>query len=157
MPLEEEIQILGLYLDIEKLRIGEDFVYEIITGYDVEADACRIPGMLIQPIAENSLKHGLAARKGRKELKIEIALKTDDSLLVSITDNGIGREQAELLKSKGARLLPHESRGISLIKERLRAISKNFDESSFQVDDLVDTNNQAAGTRVRLVLPLSQP
>ena len=155
LPLEEEIQILGLYLDIEKLRMGDDFVYEIITAYDVETDACRIPGMLIQPIAENSLKHGLGAKKGRKELKIEFSLKTDDSLLVSITDNGIGREQSEMLKSKGTRLLPHESRGISLIKERLKAISKNFDDSCLQIDDLVDNNNQASGTRVRLILPLA--
>jgi len=153
ITVEEEIEILKLYLDIEQLRLGETFSYKIIIAEDIETDACKIPAMLIQPFVENAVKHGLTLKENEKKLNIEFLLKDENHLSVIITDNGIGRAKAALIKEKQQKFLPHESKGIQMIKDRLQLLSHTVNDDTFMMEDLVE-DGAPAGTKIRLIIPL---
>lgn len=151
ITLEEEVEQLRLYLDIEKLRMGNDFVFEISVEEEIEADALRIPGMLVQPFVENAIKHGLPLKVGIKQLTIHFTMPDEDHLHAIVTDNGIGRKRAEELK-KQQLLFRHESKGIDLVNHRLQLLEQdNGSSTGVQIDDLPDD----AGTRVTLIIPVA--
>jgi LytS/YehU family sensor histidine kinase len=154
ISLEEEVEQLKLYLDIERLRLGKDFSYVVTLDEEIEADALKIPGMLIQPLAENSLKHGLAAKEGEKKLGIHFKLVRETQLLVTIVDNGIGRKKARELKEQQQKFLPHQSRGIELIKERLHLLHASAGEELIVFHDLKDAEGRATGTLIEVKLPV---
>lgn len=155
LSLEEEIEQLRLYLDIEKLRLGKDFGYEIKIDDEIETDTCMIPGMLIQPFVENSVKHGLALKEGEKKLQIDFHFAAENTITATITDNGIGRDKAGLLKEQQEKLLPHRSEGIQLVEERLRLLSQvPAAEKSIIIKDIRDASGKARGTQVQVVLPV---
>lgn len=150
ITLEEEINQISLYLDIEKLRMGHDFTYDLDIDEELETDAVQIPVMLIQPFVENALKHGLATKEGDKQLVIRIAI-TADSLNLQIADNGIGRKKADDLRIAQEKFLPHESSGIRLVRERLQLLYPQTNpESLIRFEDHKDPT----GTTVIIQLPL---
>jgi putative methionine-R-sulfoxide reductase with GAF domain/ligand-binding sensor domain-containing protein len=154
LKLDEEVEQLRLYLDIEQLRMGPDFSYEIKIDEEIEADACKIPGMLIQPFAENALKHGLSLKEGDKKLYIEFQWYSEREILVTITDNGIGRKQAAAIKAGQEKLLPHASKGIELIENRLQLLNLADDKELLAIIDLTLPDGSPGGTTVQLRLPL---
>lgn len=72
ISLEEEIEQLNLYLEIEQLRLGDSFQYHLEVEDDIETEAVKIPGMLIQPFVENALKHGLSPKPGSENIDHQI-------------------------------------------------------------------------------------
>ncbi len=154
ITLEEEAAQLELYLEIEKLRLGNEFTYTIHIDDEIEADALKIPGMLIQPFVENAVKHGLAPKEGSRLLTIEFSLYDNDILHVEISDNGIGRKKAMEIKQQQEKLLPYESKGISLVEGRLRLLNKTGQKESVFNQDLYDKEGKPSGTKVILTIPL---
>ena len=151
ISLEEEIEQLQLYLDIEKLRMGENFTYNITLDEEIEADAIKIPGMLLQPFVENAVKHGLALKEGEKRLNILFAMLDEFHLHAVITDNGIGRQRSAELKAQ-QKLMPYISKGIQLVKERLELLQQDKNlQASIHINDLP----AGAGTSVTLIIPVS--
>lgn len=151
ITLEEEMEQLQLYLDIEKLRMGDDFVYSITADEEIETDALQMPGMLVQPFVENAVKHGLALKEGEKRLAIHFFMPDEHHLHVMVTDNGIGRQRSAELKAQ-QKLMPHVSKGIQLVQERLQLLEQNKDHSSaIFINDLPNH----AGTQVTVVIPIS--
>ena len=153
ITIEEEAEQLLLYLDIERLRFGKEFTYSVTVDSDIEADALKIPGMLIQPFAENSIKHGLASKEGKKVLHIHFQLKNEEQVLVTIADNGIGRRKAMELRQQ-QKFIPHQSKGIELIQERLQMLKTSGDPEVIVFRDLVDDDKQSQGTIVEIAIPL---
>ncbi len=150
ISLEEEIEQLQLYLDIEKLRMGEQFVYAVTADEEIEADALKIPGMLVQPFIENAVKHGLALKEGEKKLAVHFSLPDEQHLHAVITDNGIGRQRSAALKAQ-QKLLPHISKGIGLVKERLKLLEQNKGHcAAIDIEDLPGDS----GTRVSVIIPV---
>lgn len=151
ISLEEEIEQLQLYLDIEKLRVGEDFVYSITADREIEIDALKIPGMLVQPFVENAVKHGLALKEGEKKLTVHYLMPDEHHLNVTITDNGIGRQRSAALKQQ-QKLIPHDSKGIQLVQERLQLLEQSKEhQSAILITDLPNHS----GTQVTVVIPIS--
>ncbi|HEY0678895.1 MAG TPA: histidine kinase [Chitinophagaceae bacterium] len=153
ITLEDELQMLQLYLEIESLRMSNGFSFQIEVDEEIETDAVKIPGMIVQPFVENALTHGLAARHGEKLLTVRFFMPEDHVLLCEVTDNGIGREKASLLKKKKEALLPHQSKGIGLVKERLSL----YDRQSVESIDFIDLYNdmgEPAGTKVKIGIPI---
>lgn len=151
ISLEEEIEQLQLYLDIEKLRMGESFSYDITVDEEIETDAIKMPGMLLQPFVENAVKHGLALKEGAKRLNILFAMPDEFHLHAVITDNGIGRQKSAELKAH-QKLMPHISKGIQLVKERLELLQQDKNlQASIHINDLP----AGAGTSVTLIIPVS--
>lgn len=154
ITLEEEISQLQLYLDIERLRLGNEFHYKLETNAELEPDAIKIPGMLVQPFVENAIKHGLALKQGEKKVEVQFGLKDNNTLEVTITDNGIGLTRARELKLQSDRLLPHESRGIALVEQRIRLLSKPGESVVMKMDELNDDEGHSLGTNVRILIPV---
>lgn len=141
---------LKLYLDLESLRF-QNFTYTITIDKSIDQDVEQIPSMLIQPFAENALKHGLATKQGSRFLKI-LLLKDKNMLHCTVEDNGIGRRQAEVLKS--AMQKDHASRGMQITEERIRLIgSKTKMDVQLNISDLYDEEHYPAGTRVDITIP----
>jgi CheY-like chemotaxis protein len=145
--LEDELEMLRLYLDLEKLRFKNSFDYSITFHNNFDAASIFIPPLLLQPFAENAIWHGLIHKEGQGVL--EIAFELDNNMLICyITDNGIGRKKAEALKSKSAE--KQKSMGMQITADRLALLNKDVEQTTFSVEDLVDAEGRAAGTKVTL-------
>ncbi|HEX2900402.1 MAG TPA: histidine kinase, partial [Bacteroidia bacterium] len=146
--LQDEIEALRLYIDLEALRFK--FSYTIEVGEDIDAEALHFPTLLLQPIVENAVKHGLAATSAAGQLKIAFAIQGKDLLCV-IEDNGVGRGgvKKRSLENAGTR----RSFGIQITQERLTLLQPSRADR-LQIIDLTHADGRAAGTRVELRLPL---
>jgi LytS/YehU family sensor histidine kinase len=87
VPLSEELDIVGEYLEIEKVRLGDRLDYEIDRGDGL--DGATVPALLLQPLVENSVKHGIVPHK--EGGRIDIQCRTDDDRCsITIVDTGKG-------------------------------------------------------------------
>lgn len=151
LPLEEELEVIRLYIEIESMRLGNSFDHYIHMDPNVDASSIRIPAFILQPLVENAIWHGLIPKEGRKILELHIRTE-NRKLFITISDNGIGREKASELRSSGLQ----ESKGIELIKERLSLIQVQYKlYTSLEFVDLKDADNRSLGTKVLLELEYS--
>ncbi len=155
ISLETEKEILTKYLELEKIRFADGFQYEISQGKNIDEDYHQIPPMLIQPFVENSIKHGLMHKQGDKKIYINFDLDaSEENIICTVEDNGIGREKSAEIKSK--RIQQHESFSTAATEERLRLLSNQFNTTDFvHYEDLKDTNGNSTGTKVTIKIPLS--
>lgn len=150
----DEIQTLKLYLEFERLRFDGGFEFDLqIDGQEVLD--CHIPPMIIQPFVENAIWHGLMPRKDDKGY-IHVSFRREDGLLlVSVRDNGIGRQKARENKTKAS--LKEGSVGLQITKERLRTLTRRTGRlNEFQIIDLFDDQQQPIGTLVKLSFEIEE-
>lgn len=148
VPLEDELEMLRLYLDMERMRFKNNFDYHIRTTNAVETHPVFIPPLLLQPFCENAIWHGLMHKDDQGHLNIEIN-EESGILYCTITDNGVGREKAEAFKSKSAE--KEKSLGLKITKERLSLLNQGTAGGTFyEIKDLLDERNEVAGTMVQL-------
>ncbi|MEO6837967.1 MAG: histidine kinase, partial [Ginsengibacter sp.] len=148
ITLEKELEMLRYYLDLERLRFKNVFDYSITFINTLDTSTIFVPPLILQPFAENAIWHGLMHKKGIGHL--DIALSVDDKILTSIiTDNGVGRAEAAVLKSKTVE--KDKSMGMQITVERLALLNKTIDHHSFfGIEDLKDNEGNIAGTKVEL-------
>lgn len=147
--LHDEIDQLRSYLELEQIRFEHAFDFEIIVDDDIAVDQVLIPGMLIQPFAENSIRHGFAHQKGNYKLEIHFSMR-DRNVEVTIKDNGIGRLKAREFSQESG----HKSLGININKRRLELMNTlNKQQLSIRIDDLYDQENPI-GTLVSIMIPI---
>ncbi|MEL6356061.1 MAG: histidine kinase, partial [Bacteroidota bacterium] len=110
VPLEDEIEQLGLYLELEQQRFGDQFNYQLKNPVyqSALAQELEVPPMLLQPFVENAIGHGLRYRPQGGELLIDFIYGKQE-LSVIILDNGIGREKSKALKTNNQK--KHRSTG----------------------------------------------
>lgn len=90
IPLHQELEYLSQYLALEKLRFGDQFTYQVIAEDHVEMQDILIPAMILQPVAENAVKHGIRKLRHRKGIiLIRISLQ-QQRCRIEIMDNGPG-------------------------------------------------------------------
>jgi putative methionine-R-sulfoxide reductase with GAF domain len=152
IPLEKEIEILDSYLQLEQLRFGESFKYTICTNEEVDPAEIKIPPMMLQPFVENAIWHGLMPKQGERNVEIGFLFFTDDILLATIRDNGIGRDaSAKLKQNNGINTKQHESKGMSLVHERMMLLQQQYDKPfEASAADITDENGVVQGTEVVL-------
>jgi Putative regulator of cell autolysis len=112
IPLEEEIEMLSLYIHLERMRISEKFSYQIEVDEELLNGSIDILSMIIQPFVENAIWHGLLNKEennGHLLIKFSIKPDNDDEVLCEIIDKGTGREKSESMKSS---IKKHKSKGI---------------------------------------------
>lgn len=156
--LAEEINRLRLYLDLEKLRLGEKFNWEINTFNGVDPARVMIPNMIIQPFVENSIWHGIIESGKNGILNIsfqfeDMAVESGEekALVIKVTDNGIGIKQAKMNKK-----VDHISKGIEIVEERLRLISSKLEiPQPILFEDLSTREPESQGTEIVVSLPPS--
>jgi tetratricopeptide (TPR) repeat protein len=149
IPLEDEIDMLRLYLDMERLRFKDAFRYDLYCEKDVDASCLFIPPLLLQPFVENAIWHGLMHKKGNGLVTISFKVE-DDILHCTIIDNGVGRSAAANAGSKSSQT--HKSMGIQITRERLALINGELDDKKvvFTIEDVIDKKGQVSGTKVDL-------
>lgn len=158
IPLDEELKILSMYAELESLRFDESFSWKITTDDNLSNEEVFVPSLMVQPFAENAIWHGLLHKEGKKVLHIHFSSHSEDYLICTIEDNGIGRKKAMEIKEANLHSKIRQSRGIDIIKERLELLQqKTGKPARVEIEDLYDANNDPAGTKVQIIIPYYNP
>lgn len=122
ITVREEKETLISYLELERLRFGDDFTYNVSVDDTIDSGMSSIPTLMVQPFVENSLKHGLLHKLGPKFLNIEFK-ESLNALVVIVTDNGIGRKKAgEINARRGEK---KESYATHALRMKVELLNKN--------------------------------
>ncbi len=153
ITVEEELEVLKLYLSMEKIRLGDEYSFEIKVEKNEELSMYAIPSLLLQPIVENAIWHGLIpSAKEKKELIISFEIQ--DTLVISIRDNGIGRSKSSEKESEDFEI--HQSLGLKILRDRL-ALFNHFQETKIKMDIIdLEENNAPSGTLVTFTYKIAQ-
>ena len=151
VALEQEIEMLDLYLEIESTRFEKKFDFEIVLSRELEDCEYEIPPMIIQPYVENSIWHGLANKEnGTGKITLNFSLEKECIKCV-IEDNGIGRDRAAKFKIKKE----HTSVGMLITSQRLQNLhSKDYLGIQNTIIDLKNNEGIVLGTKVIVYLPI---
>ncbi|WP_182953998.1 sensor histidine kinase [Pedobacter gandavensis] len=141
VSLSDELDAITLYCELEQLRFN--FKYEIEVSPEVNTQLLEIPGMIIQPLVENSILHGLAQKGDTGRLVIHISCD-QKYLKIIITDNGTGLKEN---KAEG-----NKSFGLKLVKERLILLSANGNVGNLHLSSILAENEN--GVTAVLTIPI---
>lgn len=152
ISLEDELTTLKLYLDMEMMRFPGRFSYDIHFHDPLPIETIHIPPMIIQPFVENGIWHGLMHKTGEGHIRISVAYHPakKETLVIEVTDNGIGRKKAAELKSKSASR--HKSFGMKITAERIEILNKLYKKANTVT--VTDLGYPLAGTKVTIELPV---
>jgi tetratricopeptide (TPR) repeat protein len=152
ITLEEELNTIENYLELQKVRYPDKFDYIIDIDPVIDIESVMVPPMLAQPFIENSIEHGIKHKEGKG--RIEIRYKQDNDITIfEVEDDGVGRERSRyLLLQQGG---DHKSLATVITRERIAALNrKSKKKITLEIIDLKDDEGNARGTLVRFVLPV---
>ncbi|NBA86123.1 hypothetical protein GVN16_10150 [Emticicia sp. CRIBPO] len=153
ISLQKELETLRLYIELEAMRFKDKVKYTINVDPEIDREYTEIPPLLIQPYVENAIWHGLMHKKSGGLIAINVTQPTENSLLVEITDDGVGRQQAAEYESKSA--VRKKSFGLKMTSERIEAINQLYKmEAEVQITDIKNGGDKPAGTKVNIKIPL---
>jgi tetratricopeptide (TPR) repeat protein len=143
IPLEEDLKMLELYLQVESMRLNNKFTYAINIENSIDLENTLVPPLILQPFIENSIWHGLSNKAS--DGHIDISIKKEDNMLVcTVDDNGVGRTLKPEVDSTG-----NKSLGIRITKSRIDILNKKkHANGSLKMID------KEQGVRVEVKLPL---
>jgi len=154
ITLAEELAVLELYVQLERIRFDNKFNYHISIEGSIVTDTTEIPPLIIQPFVENAILHGLLPRPEGGDLEVDIH-KEPDHLLFIIEDNGIGRQQAGV--NKPDHTLHRKSHGIDITMKRIELFNKEHGfDSTVKITDLKNEAGNPLGTRVEIRMALEE-
>ncbi|WP_298541575.1 tetratricopeptide repeat protein [uncultured Aquimarina sp.] len=150
--LQKELDLIKVYVDLEKIRFRNRLDFTMNVNVNVEEQNPYIPAMILQPIIENSIIHGISNKPegGHVSLIIE---PYNGNLKVIIEDDGIGRKEAQKIKMSK----PKGVVGITSIntKQRIDILAKSgYKDARYYFEDLIGKSGNIKGTRSILILPL---
>ena len=153
ISLQEEIDSLKTYLDLECLRFEDTLNYTFNVANDLNSDIIHIPTMLLQPYIENALKHGLLHKKEDRKISVSFLKGGTNNIQCTIIDNGVGREKSREFQKKRAVL--HKSFAAKATEERLELL--NFGKHKkigVEIIDLYSEEHIGNGTKVIVSIPI---
>ena len=155
VALKDEIKMLDLYLQIEAMRFGDTFFYNIHTDDNIEEDDINVPTLLLHPIVENAVWHGLLHKEGERRLSIHYKKINENIVECTVKDNGIGLKAAKEMKEKRLNGIKQKSKGIQLIKDRLTMLELQFGTATcFSIEEIRSGNAMISGTTVTIQFPV---
>ncbi len=153
ITLKDELEIMLLYISLEKRRFEENFLFNFEFDPKIKTDEILIPPMLLQPYIENAIKHGIMNKDGFRILTLKVQNENSVFIKIEIEDNGIGREKASLLKKN---TLKHQSMGMSINDERVQLLGVTNDlHISIKIIDKISKKKTAEGTKVVIRIPIA--
>jgi len=154
ISLQQNIEYLESYLEMERLRFP-DFVSSIDVSRELDRNEVRLAPMLIQPLVENAIWHGLLPKENDKWVHIRFFRDTGQ-LVCEIEDNGIGIRQS--LRNKAAGHKTHRSVGLNNIQERIALLNEKYRiRCALVIRDKTDIPGQTdTGTIITLAFPAQE-
>jgi hypothetical protein len=145
--LNEELEYVKMYLELEKLRFVNKFDYQIDIEPTVDVENVQLPNMILHTYCEKAVKHGLSSKNGDGVLNSKI-IQSGTLVSVSVEDNGVGREAASQNKN-----IPSSKQGLDILSRQIE-IYNRFNETKInqKIDDLY-TDGQPSGTRFTVEVP----
>jgi hypothetical protein len=149
IPLDEEVDRLRNYMELERLRMNGRFGFVIDIADDIEEEVL-IPTMILQPIVENAIWHGLSGLDEGGVIGLFFTKIDDSSLRIVVEDNGIGIEKAVLqTRQKDS----HLQMGMNLTLKRLELIGKKLKVETSITNSPLHPDSQNPGTKVSIIVP----
>lgn len=146
ISIADEIKLINNYLEIEKLRFEDKLNYEIIIDPLLDIEDEQLPVMILQPIVENAINHGIFHKSSTGTVRI-IFKKINHGFRITIVDDGIGIHKAKQLQSN--LLNAKKSHSSTVIEDRLQLLKEsNVFDISYSIQDLSEINE--TGTKVVL-------
>lgn len=146
VPLDNEIEAINIFLDLQKVRFPNLFTHTINIDIDEDSSEVLVPPLIIQPFVENSVIHGFPKDKNDGKLDIHF-FKSNGNLCCRVKDNGVGFT-SNIHKKEGT----HTSLATQITAERLELISKRYKCKATLVYE--DMGDNAQGTSLIITLPL---
>lgn len=155
ISVAEEAMYLTQYLQLEKLRYGNQFHFSIDIDSSIEKEITPLPAMLLQPYVENSLRHGIRLKKeGIGEIKINF-FERENYLFCDVEDNGIGREMSAFYKSQ--QHIEYQSKGMDITSKRVQLLNTESENKiEVEIADLLNETGEGIGTKVTIKIPLQK-
>jgi LytS/YehU family sensor histidine kinase len=151
IPIDKEIESLQNYLELEQLRFNQVFDFTITKSAIIEDDLA-LPPLLLQPFVENAIIHGLVSKQEKGKIDISFELE-NESLLITISDNGVGFDASQKLKEESVSI--HKSMALDITKKRLEMMETTTQKKSFvTINEVADAEGKILGTKVVLHLPV---
>lgn len=152
VTLQEEFDLLRLYIELEHLRSKHGFNFQLIIDPKIDIFNLEIPSMLFQPFVENAIQHGLFNLGRKGNLIITFKLE-DNNIIGMIEDDGIGRKKASEQNQQNRK--EHVSRGMEIINERIQVLnSMEGLKIEVQVIDKMNQYHEPEGTIVSIKIPI---
>lgn len=150
ISLEEEIELLSHYLYLQRLASHKPFRYSLDIDPQADLSSIQLPPMLLQPIVENGIKHGVA---DQADAHLDICIHlADEKLVISISDNGKGLPASAVDRSNNL----HKSMGTKLVMKRIDEINKQHPRFVSLSTEKANTSEVYPGTRVKFIFDLAQ-
>jgi len=152
IKLDEEINRIKNYLELEQLRMEHKFEYKIEFDAGIEEEELMIPSMIIQPFVENAVWHGVSAIGDKGRVGISFSLQEPGTLIIAVEDNGVGIKNTISNTSYNER---HLNLGAKMTRKRLEILGKKLGtKTSIQYFEKYPGSSNP-GTRVVLTVPVS--
>ncbi|ASZ13125.1 histidine kinase [Chitinophaga pendula] len=153
ITVADEITYLTTYLNLERLRFEDAFLFNFYIDKHIDKDHTFLPGMMLQPYVENAIRHGIQNKTdGQGTINIRF-IQREQYLICIVEDNGVGRAVAQTLKT--SQHIEYQSRGMQLTEERIRLLSSSFDTPiEINITDKLDERLNVIGTEVTIKLTL---
>lgn len=146
ITLEEDLNMLKKYLQLEQSRLNNKFSYSINIDPELDREKVYIPPMIMQPFVENSIWHGVGKLEGEGRIQISISKVDEDLIRCTVLDNGPGRVHNQDIKNR------KRSFGTEITQSRIDILNKALNRKKASMR-LVDREE---GLEAELILPLSQ-
>ncbi len=142
ITLEEELELLHMYIQFEQLQREGKFDYEIIISDDISIENEYLPPLIVQPYVENAIKHGLLYKETKGKLIVSFS-KKGEQLICKVIDDGVGRDAAQQYQKESKKI--YVSRGKKLVEDRVKILN----EVGYEII-LETSNNELGGTTVTI-------
>jgi ligand-binding sensor domain-containing protein len=148
ISLSEEIRLLKGYLEIEKMRFGDDFKYKFNIDKKLDIQDSKIPTMLLQPIVENAVNHGIFHNGGKGCVEISFIFIENNTYQIIIKDDGVGIKKSKEIQNKSLKNNTSKTRSSQVLTERIDLLnqSKKWNVAY----KLIDSFTVNSGTTVQL-------
>lgn len=140
LRLSQEIDLLERYLEIEKLRFEDKLEYEVYADEELDVDELEIPSMILQPIVENAVNHGIFHKKDKGRVSVRFTSIDAYTFRVEVEDDGVGiNTTREMYRSE---TYNYRSRSSEVLKERLKILSDHKASQWQVVYSIADRSEQ---------------
>ena len=148
VPLDKELSYLTRYLSIEQSRFNDSFTFAVTKDLLLPENKIPVPAMLLQPLAENAVRHGVRHLTNREGEILITVTQNKDGVEITITDNGIGRQESLDFRSNIT--------STTVNRKRIEIMNRLFESQlTCTTTDVLDVRGWVGGTRVTISYPLT--